>query len=361
LEKPHKFHELDGLRGLAALIVVDYHFRTCFGKTYPSHGGLAVDLFFMLSGFVLTYAYQRKLDDGYSTIRFLKARLLRLYPMYFAGLVLGLVLKYFFSDLFQTVPRGELALVLCASLLMLPAPPMAAGSLVSFSFPFNYPMWSLFFELLANVYHGLVLRRRTWKAVAAIAAVSGAMLVWMLGAQGTIEVGWLRKETLLGVPRVIFSYTVGTLLFRVWKRLRYRWRISPMLLGAALVAALMLPWLIAKASGRHVNGSFELVAVTLLFPALLLVGAFSVPSPMMARMCDWLGRISYPLYVVHVPLGDALVAVWPHFRGHAMERDAPWSGLVLVVLAVGVAMALEQLYDGPVRRLLGSKLIGTRG
>lgn len=75
------FVTLDALRGIAAIAVVTFHFHEYFFQ-YTNHGYLAVHFFYMLSGFVLSYAYQQRLDAGWKCAAFLKTRLIRLYPMF---------------------------------------------------------------------------------------------------------------------------------------------------------------------------------------------------------------------------------------------------------------------------------------
>jgi peptidoglycan/LPS O-acetylase OafA/YrhL len=87
----HSFQTLDALRGVAALVVVVHHNHPMF-TWRPHHGYLAVDLFFVLSGFVLSYAYQDRLDRGWPTIKFLRARLVRLAPLYLLALLFGFFL-----------------------------------------------------------------------------------------------------------------------------------------------------------------------------------------------------------------------------------------------------------------------------
>src|SRR4051794_31799608 len=86
-----RFFFLDGVRDLAAIIVVIHHFTQY--TTYPIMDlrGLSVNLFFFLSGFVLTKAYSRRIQGSLTLIQFLKLRLIRLYPLYLVGLLLGLV------------------------------------------------------------------------------------------------------------------------------------------------------------------------------------------------------------------------------------------------------------------------------
>src|SRR5688572_27186028 len=94
LDTKQHFQILDGLRGIAALAVVIFHFMEWIfpdiSNNFIGHGFLAVDFFFCLSGFVIGYAYDdriRKMGTG----AFFKARLIRLHPLVILGSVLGLL------------------------------------------------------------------------------------------------------------------------------------------------------------------------------------------------------------------------------------------------------------------------------
>ncbi|MGA8939854.1 MAG: acyltransferase [Acidobacteriaceae bacterium] len=165
LEKPHKFENLDALRGVAAILIVVFHIRPLFGNS-PLFGRayLAVDLFFMLSGFVLSFAYQQKLDNGLPTTTFLKLRLIRLYPLYLIGLFLGFI--YTATQVhYQHSSPGMLGsfLMLVPALFFLPIP--APTSLPNVAFPYDLPAWSLFSELIANLLHALLLRKRSTRTL----------------------------------------------------------------------------------------------------------------------------------------------------------------------------------------------------
>src|SRR5271170_6431289 len=87
----HVLVTMDGVRGVAAICVMLGHFVVPLGVNHVlvSSSFFAVDIFFCLSGFVLCYSYEDRLDHGLSAIDFIKLRLIRLYPIYIAGLALG--------------------------------------------------------------------------------------------------------------------------------------------------------------------------------------------------------------------------------------------------------------------------------
>lgn len=89
-----RFVTLDAMRGIAALVVVGRHFTDASGGHAAQFSYLAVDVFFLLSGFVLSLSYRRRFDAGMSAAEFMKLRVIRLYPLYFVGISLDSPSRY---------------------------------------------------------------------------------------------------------------------------------------------------------------------------------------------------------------------------------------------------------------------------
>lgn len=87
----HKYQTLDGIRGIAALMIVLHHTGYYFSGLPFARSYLAVDLFFVLSGFVIAEAYSTRLKDGLSCFEFMRIRIIRLYPLYLLGTLLGII------------------------------------------------------------------------------------------------------------------------------------------------------------------------------------------------------------------------------------------------------------------------------
>ncbi len=129
LQSKQHFHILDGLRGIAALAVVVFHFMEWiipdFTQNFIGHGFLAVDFFFCLSGFVIAYAYDKRLPQ--MGIRaFFTSRLIRLHPLVIIGTLLGLLGLFLdpFADHASAHSPGNIALIFVCALLMIPLPVM---------------------------------------------------------------------------------------------------------------------------------------------------------------------------------------------------------------------------------------------
>lgn len=164
--KPH-YKILDGLRGVAALMVIWYHVFEAFA-TSPvdqrfNHGYLAVDFFFILSGFVIGYAY----DDRWGRMSvkdFFKRRLIRLHPMIVIGTVLGVITFLIQGSEQWNGTKVSLSMVMLAMLLHMFLIPAAPGSGAEVRgngemYPLNGPAWSLFFEYIGNILYALFLRK----------------------------------------------------------------------------------------------------------------------------------------------------------------------------------------------------------
>lgn len=290
---------LDGVRGIAALAVLYYHLpRTVPGDFLFNRGYLMVDLFFLLSGFVLCLSAEPRLAAGMGAARFLRARIIRLWPMIAAGALVGSAVGYAILILSDGIfslrasfwhgVQTLMALALLPSIIR-----TRSGAL----FPLNGPHWSLLFELGANAVHALVLWRLGNRSILALALLFAALLIASIKQVGLNNAGPFFADWYYAIPRLGFSYCAGILLARHW--LSGRGRVS-----APWLVALLLPLAsICLAALLEVDRIVEDAAlVTVVFPALLWVAACSTAPEAARPALTWLGAISYPLYAVHTPL-----------------------------------------------------------
>lgn len=275
------FETLNGLRGLAALVVLCVHMRASLPPLLGfASGELAVDLFFMLSGFVLAEAYGASFDAGMDAPTFLRLRLRRLYPLYALGAILGLA-HWLGHDRARLLTAAPLALA------MLPNP---FGAML---YPTNIPAWSLFFELVANAILALLWRRLSAGVLAMIVGVGAAGLVAGARLYGGLSEGFLWDGFFVGFARVCFSFFLGVALHRM--RLRAP-AINPWLILAAMLALLSL------APGPQWRWLVDLAVVMLGAPALILLGAAARTGPQSRPVFALAGLVSYALYAIHAPL-----------------------------------------------------------
>src|SRR3954447_3689089 len=181
--KPH-YQILDGLRGVAAIIVVFFHLAEPLSSSHldnvVNHGYLAVDFFFLLSGFVIGYAY----DDRWGKMiigNFFKRRLVRLQPMVIIGMIIGAIAFYFQASAFwpaiANTPVWQMLLVMAIGCTMIPIPPSMDIRGWYETYPLNGPAWSLFYEYVVNIFYALFVRRFSKTALSILVFIAGCALI----------------------------------------------------------------------------------------------------------------------------------------------------------------------------------------
>lgn len=367
--KPH-YDILDGLRGVAALLVIWYHVFEAFA-TSPldqgfNHGYLAVDFFFVLSGFVVGYAY----DDRWKRMRmrdFFKRRLIRLHPMVVMGALLGVV-TFVVQGCVKwdgtPVPFSHVMLAMLLGLFLIPALPGSAPEVRGNGemFPLNGPSWSLFFEYIGNLLYALFLHRLSTRALAVLVAVAGAGLasfaLFNLSGFGHLGVGWSLLDYNLpgGLLRMTFSFSAGLLMSRVFRPVHIRGTFWWCSLGVAVL--LCIPHLGADGTLWH-NGLYDSLCTLFFFPLLVWLGASGRTTDRgSTRICKFLGDISYPLYIIHYPFMYLFYA-WVWREGLSFSQAWPMAVAVFVG-SILLAWLCLKLYDGPVRRWLCRKFLERR-
>ncbi len=331
-----RLQTIDALRGVAALFVLLGHAATFFDLQHIPRFWLAVDLFFLISGYVLAAVYEPRFREGLTATAFLKARLLRLYPLYLVGLVVGIISAIAALALKRgDLSAGEFVVAVLSGLLMLPSPTWAGDDSL---FPLNFPAWSLFFELVANLALALLWRRLTTPMLLLIVATSAAGML----AYGDPGAGESWSSILGGIPRVGFSFFLGVLIQRYRRPSRSPgW--SPWFAVAGLATVL---WL------RNLPGGAlaDFATVFLVFPVILWLVAEREPK--LSDMAQALGAMSYPLYVIHAPL-ISIITRGIVFFGHKPEPMAPWLGIATVLSLCGLALLLDRFYDRWARMKIG--------
>jgi peptidoglycan/LPS O-acetylase OafA/YrhL len=330
---------LDGLRGVAAICIVILHCRRFFMVPDNVSMALAVDLFFVLSGFVLAFAYDSRFEQGMTAWEFIKARLIRLYPLYVIGTVLGIVevaLVIRFAPERFDGGWHQLLVSLPFGLAMLPDPTQVD------LFPFNAPMWSIFFELLVNVVWALLWKplRSTWLLVGIIALSSIAVVASGYSWGGLwLHVTW--ATFLPGLARAFYSFFLGTLLFRVHRSVRLP-RVP------AIVLLVALPALVAPVLPPAV----QVGIVLFVLPWFVLLGSRVEPSGLLRRFSQDLGVASYAIYSLHRRIYMLIYASVLGLAAIDLQRFAPWIGVLFLGLLVPVCLLLTRRVDEPIRRRL---------
>lgn len=352
----HRFHLLDALRGIAAVLVVFVHLPAYLQtRISPGNDFLAVDFFFCLSGFVMAHAYERRLEAGLPLRAFLQARFIRLYPIYFLSTLLGIIsLDFFDHGLFRS---SGIQLTGLALLLL----PNFSSHLSPLMFPLDLPAWSLFFEILVNVAFALVARGRGMKVlwlVLCMATSTTVLGVWLMHGQLLGQLGFRSRFDWFGydLARTALSFAAGLLLsklFRAGPRPLPCFCSSPKMGPVAAIAVLLFLTFLLRAPIRAMETiTFQLLCLIALFPAVIWCGAHcSVPRRWKAG-CSVLGDASYPLYLLHVPL--LRVFGTRHVGIYAAQH--PRAALPICFASVAfpslVALAASQLFEKPLREAL---------
>ena len=298
--KPH-YALLDGLRGVAALLVIWYHVNEGFAFasgapviSFMNHGYLAVDFFFILSGFVIGYAYDDRWGKNLTMGSFTLRRLIRLHPMVVMGAVIGLICFLLqggvqWDGTKISVPQAMAAL-LCA-MLFIPAMPGGVYEVRGNgeAFPLNGPAWSLFFEYIGNIVYAVLIRRCSTRVVAVLAGLLAvALIVFTCGdfsGYGSLGVGWSMGDYGFfgGLLRMMCPFTIGILLSRVCRPGNVR---GAFWICAVVLLALFLVPYIESNGALCLNGVFESFCIICVFPLLvclrqdnrpILVGSMQVP------------------------------------------------------------------------------------
>lgn len=369
--KPH-YALLDGLRGVAAMLVVWYHvfegFQFAGNKPvidFINHGYLAVDFFFMLSGFVIGYAYDDRWGKSLTTGGFFRRRLIRLHPMVMLGALIGAI-----SFLFTGMERWDgthstLLLTLIAlvcSWLMIPALPGMQRDVRGNGemFPLNGPCWSLFFEYIGNILYALIIHRLSTRILAWLTALLCCALTWFAvtnqSGYGSIGVGWTVDTTNLlgGTLRMLCPFTIGMLMSRVFKPIK-KVRGAFWICTIILLVLFHVPF-IDGGTPMSLNGIFETVCIICIFPIIVWIGASGTTTDNTSRrICRFLGDISFPLYIVHYPLMYAFY-MWL-IKTELYTFSDTWP-IAISTMACSVCITWLSLrfYDEPIRKWLNKHI-----
>lgn len=349
LKSKRHFEILDGLRGIAAVAVVIFHFMEFvtpdYSDNFIAHAYLAVDFFFCLSGFVIAYAYDSKLQN-LGVAAFIKLRLIRLHPLVIAGSVLGLLTFVLdpFSNLFAAYGWGKTVVMFLASCLLIPYPVVHERYFNLFHL--NPPTWSLFWEYVANLAYALVLYKLRNKFLWLLTLLAAAALCYEAYASGYLGVGWGGDNVRGGAVRVFYSFLAGIVVYRsngmIKSRCGFVW------LSVLLAAAFLIPF------SATYNRIIDPLIVLVYFPFLVALGAGASLSPQVAKLCKFSGEISYPLYMVHYPF------LWV-FLSYLEAKKPALSQLqcivpIAVLLLIGLAYFVLHFLDLPIRTHFKNRL-----
>ena len=371
--KPH-YHLLDGLRGVAALMVIWYHvfegYAFAGGTTIDTfnHGYLAVDFFFILSGFVIGYAYDDRWGKNFTMKDFIKRRLIRLHPMVIMGAVVGAITFYIQGSVQWDGTHIGISMVmlsLLCTIFFIPAMPGVGYEVRGNGemFPLNGPCWSLFFEYIGNILYALFIRRLSNKALTIVVVLLGVALasfaIFNVSGYGNIGVGWTLDGVnfIGGLLRMLFPFSMGMLLSRNFKPMKLRGAFW--ICTLVMIALFAVPYLEGTES-ICTNGIYEAFCIIIAFPILLWIGASGTTTDKKStQICKFLGDISYPIYVIHYPFMYLFYA-WL-IKNQLFTLGETWQ-VALCVYAWNILFAYLclKLYDDPVRKYLAKRFLNKK-
>lgn len=365
------YNLLDGLRGAAAIMVLWYHVFEGFAFAEGSaidvfnHGYLAVDFFFLLSGFVISYAYDDRWHGKMSLGGFFKRRLIRLHPMLIMGTIIGCI-----TFLLQGSVKWDgsetsgtwILIALFLTMFFIPAYPGAGYEVRGNGemFPLNGPSWSLFFEYIGNILYALFIRRLSNAMLTLLVAICGlafaTFAISNMSGYEMIGVGWSLDTMNFcgGMLRMLFPFSLGMLLSRNFKPLKIK---GIFWISIIVLFALFSVPFIPSCGKICLNGVYEIFCIMFVFPLIVWLAASGTTSDLFStNICRFLGDISYPLYIVHYPVMYLFYAWLIENKLYTIEETWP---VVIGVMLFNIIMAYAclKLYDEPARKWLANKFI----
>lgn len=327
----HRFNSLDGLRGIAALMVLCFHIFFYQPSRPFAHGYLSVDLFFVLSGFVLAFAFGDRLGENLSPVRFILLRIRRLGPVLLLGSVaaaIGTATAAHFGGAGQLTASALLVEALRNAFLV---PRIGAGGMDAFAI--NPPTWSLFAEFWTNVIFAFVAPYLDRRRLIAIVALGWLFVIVHSIVNGSSDFGGSTSTIIAAIPRAVASFSCGVLIFRLWQdgTLTRLPSINPLFLFGAWIAVTLMP-------AGSFSAFFDLLQIIVIVPLIIaLLARYEGKTP---EWAIWLGKISYPLYATHAAIVNCAQHIAMAHGGVPFALE-----LALFVPSIGFAWIAAQWYE----------------
>lgn len=364
-----RFDILDGLRGVAAILVIWYHFFEGFATSptdqMMNHGYLAVDFFFVLSGFVIGYAYDNRWKNGrITTSGFMLRRVIRLHPMVVLSVILG-ALAFWLQGSVKwdgtPVSASMLLLALALGLILIPVLPGTEFDVRGNGemFPLNGPSWSLFFEYIGSILYAVALHKLNRRALTCVVVLSGIGLAAcglgnMSGAYH-LGMGWSIADSgwLGGFLRMTFSFSIGLLMTRMFRPRHIK---GAFWICSILISAILACPYVGGTNPVITNAVYDLICTLFIFPVIVYIGACGVTTDRFSTsVCKFIGQLSYPVYIIHYPVMYLFYHwVWSN---NLCFNKIWWVCFLLLTGIIAMAWAALKLYDEPVRRRLSTRFL----
>lgn len=346
-----KFIGLDGMRGIAALFVFLRHTNDYWGFTYFYHSYLAVDVFFILSGFVIAHAYEKRFDSKTMTVSsFTITRLIRLYPMYLLGLLVGVglvIAKLIIGHPSSISTHENILHIVLLSLLFLPSNVGAGQTL----FPLNLPSWSLFYELSSNFFYAAFRKQLNTRNQLIFLGFLFTILIYVSYKISGLDIGPMAgpKSIFGSAIRAFFGVYCGLSLYKLYLKKVY----VPKFLQGQFTPVLLMGIVFVMPNAGTLNWIFDLIAASIIFPLSVLLGANLVTNQALIKPYEFLGEISFPLYILHDPIKYFFLL----FFSSTIMQYQPLAGILLLSFTIIISLLAIRYIDEPVRKYLRAHLL----
>jgi peptidoglycan/LPS O-acetylase OafA/YrhL len=356
--KRYYFDSLDGIRGIAAILVAVRHLGRFFDPIDFQQSYLAVDIFFVLSGVVIANAYENRLLSKLSVAKFMKIRAARLYPLYLLGGLIGVVTILLTPESDIAWPHLVLLAALHAFFIPYLTNPGEGGS-----FPLDLPAWSLFFEVLINFVYAIWLPALKTGRLVMIMAASALclMVVLYISHRHQMDCGWSTKTMPVGLVRVSYSFFAGVFLYRIFTARRPTQMAGRHAVWAIGGVSVVVAGLLMASPSDTFLPYFDFVAIVILFPTIVYFALWIKLSNSVARFCRFLGTISYALYVLHYPVAKLTRISLERFANITVDDYAPYIGFMVLTLLILACWLIDNVYDIPFRRAILKLKLQTGG
>lgn len=327
-----RFTSLDAVRGLTAIAVMFLHYSGLSGLNWLPRAWMAVDVFFIISGFVLMHSYAKKIENRQlNFLGFLKTRLARLMPLFVVGLLLGCLSMMYSCRLSGGTCNSSILPAMLHGLFMLPYFNDAMwpiGIRVSqYYFPLNQPGWSLFFELFINIVFFYWIVSTKAQHLLKLVVFGFIALIVTYFFHGSINVGFAVNDNFYwGFTRVFYHFFIGVFIYTQYEKYGLNSRLIAFISVTLLLASFLL------------NSSLvSMFTLFILAPFTVLANAKITFKGYAERVCTWLGDISYPLYIVHWPIFQ-LLYLFGHLEGLSLPVRVVVMGIITIIFAWLLAM-----------------------
>ncbi|MCX0500929.1 acyltransferase family protein [Erwinia billingiae] len=325
---------LTAIRGVFALYVAVYHIFPR-SNSFIANGYLSVDLFFILSGFIMSYVYQFTFSSGVSIesyTKFLKGRIARIYPLYFFLIVIISILYIINGIKTPSLKEYSSLFLFFQSFYVVP------NNLISHA-------WSIAVEVLAYFSFPFVIHKLMGNKISAAIfpviymSFGGLALVSMNGYWGPMDVG----VGFLAIVRCLCEYGLGIVgyIFTI----RYQHKLTPIITESILITSLVISFSALN------NRGYDLVAIAafaLIIPTLSKSRGY-VSYLLSVKPMVYLGEISYSIYLVHYPLCRQLVLIptWIHNKTGLLDVNS-----IALIMTIIISIFTYHIIEVPCRNLI---------